>query len=392
LVCACQAPTHFTVNDTADAVDASPGDGVCATAANTCTLRAAVQEANADPDQDVIDLQAGATYQLDLSILDEDAAAAGDLDVNEPLVIEGHGATVQGDQNQQFGGTQDRVFDNRSHLELHDLTVQFGGSTSASPSPFGAGVRNAGDLLVEGSHVTTNAGDDILQTAGSLVVVSSQIDNGPNAGIEVQAGAAVIAASAVVDNVGHPFFFSNPGSLYQTGGDVQVVESTIGGETGTFTNPSPACLPPCLVNVSAPAILHAGGTLHITGSTLYGSQQSVRNTVTGDVTVAGSVLLDGCNEHVDSGGYNVDEIGTCVSGTVATDHRSIITMMDGLTPGTNGGTTTNLLPPVGSPVIDLIPAGTVGLCDSSVPTDQRGLPRPANGACDAGSVEVQPAS
>jgi CSLREA domain-containing protein len=36
----------FTVNSEADAADAQPGDGVCATAAGACTLRAAIAEAN----------------------------------------------------------------------------------------------------------------------------------------------------------------------------------------------------------------------------------------------------------------------------------------------------------------------------------------------------------
>ena len=33
------AAATFTVNDTADAVDAVPGDGTCATAGSTCTFR-----------------------------------------------------------------------------------------------------------------------------------------------------------------------------------------------------------------------------------------------------------------------------------------------------------------------------------------------------------------
>lgn len=44
------APTiaaSFVVNNTGDAGDANPGDGVCATAGNVCTLRAAIEEANA---------------------------------------------------------------------------------------------------------------------------------------------------------------------------------------------------------------------------------------------------------------------------------------------------------------------------------------------------------
>ncbi|MBO9680545.1 MAG: IPTL-CTERM sorting domain-containing protein [Acidovorax sp.] len=49
LACLFSAAAHaatFTVNSSADDGDANPGDGLCATAAATCTLRAAIQEAN----------------------------------------------------------------------------------------------------------------------------------------------------------------------------------------------------------------------------------------------------------------------------------------------------------------------------------------------------------
>ncbi len=48
------AATVFTVNSTGDAVDASVGDSVCATAGAVCTLRAAIQEANAFAGADII--------------------------------------------------------------------------------------------------------------------------------------------------------------------------------------------------------------------------------------------------------------------------------------------------------------------------------------------------
>jgi hypothetical protein len=44
----------FTVNSTVDAVDATPGDGACATSSGTCTLRAGVMEANALAGADVV--------------------------------------------------------------------------------------------------------------------------------------------------------------------------------------------------------------------------------------------------------------------------------------------------------------------------------------------------
>lgn len=53
----------FVVDSTADEPDANPGDGVCADAGGACTLRAAVEEANATPGADVITLPAG-TYDV----------------------------------------------------------------------------------------------------------------------------------------------------------------------------------------------------------------------------------------------------------------------------------------------------------------------------------------
>jgi CSLREA domain-containing protein len=46
LVTAATLPLTFVVNSGADAVDATPGDKICLTAAGTCTLRAAIDEAN----------------------------------------------------------------------------------------------------------------------------------------------------------------------------------------------------------------------------------------------------------------------------------------------------------------------------------------------------------
>ena len=52
-------PVTFTVDSTADAPDAVPGDGICATAAAACTLRAAIDEAVASGAPSEIDLPAG---------------------------------------------------------------------------------------------------------------------------------------------------------------------------------------------------------------------------------------------------------------------------------------------------------------------------------------------
>ena len=54
----------------------------------------------------------------------------------------------------------------------------------------------------------------------------------------------------------------------------------------------------------------------------------------------------------------------------------------------NGGLTLTSLPGNGSPLLNVVPSGSSG-CGVSITTDQRGEPRPAEGACDIGSVEVQ---
>lgn len=81
----------FVVNSTADVVDATPGDGICATAGSVCTLRAAVQEANALAGAQTITLPdtSGTPYVVSLTSTQEDAAATGDLDIIGSVTIPG---------------------------------------------------------------------------------------------------------------------------------------------------------------------------------------------------------------------------------------------------------------------------------------------------------------
>lgn len=87
----------LTVNDTLDEVDMNPGDGVCSTEAGTCTLRAAVMEANAtiEAGADEIRLPAG-TYQLTIPVpadaeVSKDAYGSLRLGYYQPLILSGAG-------------------------------------------------------------------------------------------------------------------------------------------------------------------------------------------------------------------------------------------------------------------------------------------------------------
>lgn len=81
---------RFVVDANQDQPDANPGDGQCNNGTNSCTLRAAIQEANAlpnvdgQPDRIIIE---PASYFLNEG-RNEDFAAIGDLDIREDVRIE----------------------------------------------------------------------------------------------------------------------------------------------------------------------------------------------------------------------------------------------------------------------------------------------------------------
>jgi len=78
----------FSVNSTDDALDMDITDAICMSLNTKCTLRAAIQQANALPGSDRIEILAG-TYLLTLSGADEDSGLSGDLDITDSVTIVG---------------------------------------------------------------------------------------------------------------------------------------------------------------------------------------------------------------------------------------------------------------------------------------------------------------
>lgn len=163
----------FVVNSTADEIDTNPGDGVCATGAGECTLRAAIMETNALPGPDTISLPAG-TYDLTRSGIGEDAAVTGDLDVNDDLVL------IGADANQTVIDIHelDRVFDINPGLSdpteaidvhLSGITVRQGLAVDLGPvypgHSDGGGIRYAGHLTMTDAIIRDNVA---LSNGGGL--------------------------------------------------------------------------------------------------------------------------------------------------------------------------------------------------------------------------------
>lgn len=195
------------VTTTKDSADHDLGDGTCADAWGECSLRAAVQQADASGGGTVV-LAKKATYALTL-VGEDDAGATGDLDVRSAVTIEGNGATVD-------ARGEHRVFDVLAGgwLELEDLIVTGGAALGEGLPASGGGVRNAGVLEVHRSTITGNT----ATRAGG--------------GIEASAGSSTTISRSTLSHNSTGAGPGNGGGLHLTGeGTVHVTRSVVSGNT-----------------------------------------------------------------------------------------------------------------------------------------------------------------
>ena len=159
----------YTVTKTIDT-----NDGVCSV--SDCSLREAVDNANACPGPQTIHLPAG-SYILTIAGAEEDANATGDLDITDDLSILGVGAPSVD------GGGIDRSFEVISPAVVEmDLLIIVNGVAQ-----LGGGIRNHGDLTITNSSIHDNvaevppggvggsAGGGIFNEAGTLTLLGTQI-------------------------------------------------------------------------------------------------------------------------------------------------------------------------------------------------------------------------
>lgn len=169
------AEATFEVNSTADEPDSNPGDGLCRTSARSCTLRAAVQEANAATGTDIINLPAG-VYELTRWGYNEDAARTGDLDITETVTIIGAGR----DTTIVDGSQSDRVFDiqpGTAYVRMTGMTLRNG-----MPLNHGGAIRTPPNnrLVVERVTITDNVTGEMgsggaIYALGALDITESVI-------------------------------------------------------------------------------------------------------------------------------------------------------------------------------------------------------------------------
>ena len=442
--------TTFTVNSTTDAVDAAPGDGICATVGGDCTLRAAIEETNALAGADDIVLPAG-IYTLTIPGPLEDAGHTGDLDISGDLTINGAGQSI----TIIDGGGIDRVLDIRSSAiaEIADVTVRNGSPPDFGLPTSGGGIINFGTLTVSNCTITGNHtprfGGGIRVRSGAVTVYRSTITGNTaesGGGIHNHATLSIEMSTVSANTAGFP---STGGG--HTGGGVSVsggsgmlltiVRSTVSGNMapghggGVYIGQRSTVLITdssitgntslsrgsgidiersvvTLINstvsdnrsrgnggtINVEAAHQSPATLIVTNSTIADNTSTVpslnRGIVSdgGDVTLSNTIVanhsLANCaGSSPTSAGHNIDSDDTC-NLTRPDDFPNTDPLLAPL--ADNGGPTLTkaLLP--GSPGIDAVP---VEDCTDAfgVPilVDQRGVPRPQGAACDIGAYESE---
>lgn len=387
----------FDVNSPVDAVDTQL-NGVCVTANNTCSLRAAIQEANAQPNSPhTIRLQQG-TYVLSLQAPD-DTGASGDLDINSNVTISpvdglGLGANNVIIQLQAgaSGGSDYRIFHVGANGSPYNVTIK-GVSIKGGISSLGAGIY--------------------LQ-AGTLDLIDSEIDgNTANLGTSAMGGGIYslgtlrIKNSTISNNKVENNLSGTGGGIYigQSATSTQITNSTIANNSASGTqgagiyNASPSVI---IASSTIANNIANGGNANGVGIANIGTSLRIKNTILAQSRNSSSQTVSDCVGTIGSDGNNF--VGTA-SGvcTIAQATGDQIGTSTTLTPnlGTltnNGGTTQTIIPLAGSPVIDKGASTGCFAADgfTLLTTDQRGQARSVVGGvtqtavCDIGATEYNP--
>ena len=398
---AAPVPT-FTVDSTVDAPDAAVGDGTCLSTADgaRCTLRAAVQEADAATLGAATVVVPAGRYRLTVPPgPGEDVAgsaeavdgAAGDLVISHAVTVRGSGAG----RTVLDGAGLDRVFaiGNAGDAHLTDLTITGGdpshrGTTQAIS--LGGAILNNGKITLDRVALIGNRADGgggMFSVPGtSPLIRDSLIANNraySGGGLRLDAGATIVNTTITGNRLldlpprtqalqarAFPTLFSvlvdegsgwGGGIDHRGGDDVVILNSTITdnraikGGGGVASGQGYAPLSPTV----------ALGTM------------TLQNTiVAGNTSAAGEAGCHVNDQIIRSLGHNLSSDRSCFL-TGAGDRPGTDPRLGRLAP--NGGPTWTQALLAGSPAID---AAT-----GCPPRDQRGVARPQGRRCDIGAFE-----
>jgi uncharacterized repeat protein (TIGR01451 family) len=343
------AAATFSVSDTHDVPAANPANGCATPAASAagghCTLRSAVQAANAAGGASTITLAAG-TYKLTIDPVTAgtDDDSAGDLNIeNSNLAITGAGAgSTTIDANfidRAFNVDFDQTLSLSGVTITHGRAGALGNVTSCPATPAangedGGGILNHGTLNLTGDVITDNlapgsGGGIFANASGPLNVVGTTISNnhacgargefhsfGNGGGIfdESPSDSESISSSTIANNTAVDF----GGGIDDIGASMSITDTTVSGNSATEaggvetdTGEGPATIAFVRDTLSGNTAANGGQSAPGGAIANFGDNDSLINT-----TVTGNSAADGGGIAADFGNTTISF--STITGNTAT--------------------------------------------------------------------------
>jgi len=309
-------PLIFVVTSTGDAADASPGNGVCATATPVvCTLRAAIEEANATPDADTI------RFAIPVAGVQTIIPASALPVISQPVTIDGY--TQPGSKVNELTVGDDAIINielDGAGLVADGLNISAGNCTVRGLAIFSFG----GDGIDLNTNNTNSiVGNFIGTNSGGLL----DLGNGDN-GVQITSASNAIGSSALADR---NIISGNDGegvSLFVSGATLNTVAGNYIGTDRTGTAD---------LGNSDNGVFVGGPSNTIGGSTATPGQ-GAGNVISGNTLSGVRISTDG-NSNTVAGNL----IGLQANGTTALGNSNNgVFMSNAAEDNTVGGTAANL--------------------------------------------------
>jgi hypothetical protein len=388
----------FTVNDSGDASDANTSVSGCATAGNVCTLRAAMEQAEAVinagpdtiqfslPDPTIINMPTNLPpFQQDVTIIGPGAdklSLVSTSNLTTLLMNNGtvsiSGMTITGGQAQQGGG----IYKTGGDLTLDGVVVSGNKATftnAATASVSGAGIHDfAGSLTIKRSTVSGNTGIAHATSTGNAIVRGSGIYSSTTLTVEQS---LIVGNSGLATAGGTANAAASGGGIYHQGFDTFVLknstvsDNSVDASGGAFPGSVGGGVYSAndVFTATSDTVAFNGATINTNaagalGGNLYreNGPATVRNTI-----ISGSTSAPNCGGvPLTDGGFNLVSTNDCPGLEAAIHANPILEPVAGGME--NGGPTKTFKLMPGSPGIDQ------GKNFVPEPIDQRGSGRPSD--------------
>ncbi len=424
----------FTVNSTLDLPDDLTQPGTCHTAANTCTLRAAIMQANragfivssvtinvpsghyvltppaspADGDESGdLNLTTSTTYHIigagaATTIIDANSYARV-LHVHSGRIVDISGVTIQNGYLVTGNINGCGIF-NEGFLSLRDVVI-----TNNHCAGYGGGIFNANQLGISDSTINLNTsslgGGGINESGSFLSIMNSTISGNSSTGGNgggIQSGGTEIKVSN--STISNNSAYGSGGGIYNSSQNLVLINSTLTGNLANFNGGAILNKSTGQVNVYNSTIAFNGADwdADINGGQAGGVYNTgafnMRNTLLAGNSVSGAPVYDDCGGTISSYGRNLigapynDTSGSCtvITGTGTWAQLNNLNLLGILQD--NGGPTKTIALLAGSNAIDGADPvlGCINSSNVVLPADQREVARPQGARCDIGAYELRP--